>query len=911
MTTESPRPAGEAGSAAAVSGAAATRGSVFVLPASTTFRFSLLIAAVVVSSSMIYEAIYLATPRGPALATLIHECLARALASNPRGLIAQASALGRARACRAGAERVVGLWVLLGIGMLVVLAGALYWIQPWWYRRRMHLAPLTSQEAPAVVKRLEQLRQRAGTDPVIWLLQPLNFQPSAFAFGRFGRRCVAVSGGAVVAQGRQPAAFDAVVLHELSHIRNRDIDQTYLAIAIWRAFVVTALLPLAGLLIFSRQLSWPPLLWRVVVLALLAYLLRNSILRAREFDADARAAELDPGTSLGAVLTGLPPRRGWRLAHMGWVHPSGQDRAAALLDPAPLYRCGFWDGLAMGLVAALGAEAGQNLVYLLLTASSAGGLLPASVFALFSGVALAIAVWRMRFGQGGIRTARVWAVGLGLGLGVAIGPIIALDTAVGQAVAPDSLHTGAFIVLAIWVVLITLLFVSLPAWIGRWADAWQQRDRRVPARGGMIAAAIGTWVVLSIGLDLVLAQFTSVTAFDTTTKSVLEDYWTFDGYYAARTVGAWVVCLVFVAVPLAGYIAGRRQRPAGNARGSAPKPRAWLERGRPLALICLAGVVVVIAVPLITAAVARVRIAPAIRWNGVYYGNFLLFEGQMVILVAVLIALIAAATLTYVLSDTIAIAVATVVAALSVLAMMGSQALGNCVAPFNLTYGHQPASDCPAAGAPQSLASGIFPAAIEAALIGILLILAVRDAWILITRRAGLSDHPGLTTRVLGWLAAGAVAAAVIVGIALRVPDASAHNIQPIGSIGQDGWVYGPGYEFRLFPNWYHVTRDVRPGYTLVENDGTYSEIPGGLIVHVVQVRPIQVKGASQVLLGGVLALKKEYPNVQGNFYIQWIAVHDGITYYITFQTIPPYYTTLAYALSAMINTWHWNAISS
>jgi hypothetical protein len=52
----------------------------------------------------------------------------------------------------------------------------------------------------------------------------------------------------------------------------------------------------------------------------------------------------------------------------------------------------------------------------------------------------------------------------------------------------------------------------------------------------------------------------------------------------------------------------------------------------------------------------------------------------------------------------------------------------------------------------------------------------------------------GLTTRVLGWLAAGAAAAAVIVGIALRVPDASAHNIRPIGSIGQDGWVYGTGY---------------------------------------------------------------------------------------------------------------------
>lgn len=64
-------------------------------------------------------------------------------------------------------------------------------------------------------------------------------------------------------------------------------------------------------------------------------------------------------------------------------------------------------------------------------------------------------------------------------------------------------------------------------------------------------------------------------------------------------------------------------------------------------------------------------------------------------------------------------------------------------------------------------------------------------------------------------------------------------------------------------------------------------------------------------MLDGVSALKKEYPNVKGYFYIQWIAVHDGIEYVITFKTIPPDHTKLAFALSAMINTWHWNSISS
>ena len=829
-----PAPAGEpAGRPEA--GAAGAHGSVFALPARTSFRFALLIAAVLISTGMVYGAIYAATPRGAALVTLVRTCQARALAPHPHGLSAYATALGRSRACRAGAERAEGLWVLLGILVLGVLAGVLYWVQPWWYR--MHLAPLTGDESSALADRLEQLRERAGTGPVTWLLQPLNFQLSAFAFGRFRRRFVAVSGGAVVAQSRQPAAFDAVVLHELGHIRNRDIDQTYLAVAIWRAFVVAALLPMAWLLIFSRQLGSPPrLLWRVVVLTLIVYLLRNSILRAREFDADARVAELDPDTSLGAVLAGLPARRGWRVWHLGWVHPSGQDRAAALLDPAPLYRCGFWDGLAMGVVAATGAEAGQGLVYLLLTASPIGGLVPAFIFALFSGAALTVAMWRMQFLEGRTLTAGRWAVGLGLGIGVAIGPVITLQTAYDRGVAPDSLHTGAFAVLAIWVLLVTFIFMSVPAWIGRWADVWQQRERRVPARGGMIVAAIGTWIVLAIGIDLVLAHFTFVEDFTATSKLVLEQTWTFSGYDAARTVGAWMVCLVFIAVPLAGYIAGLR-RSAGDVRDTAPKPRVWLERSRPLISICLAGVVTVIAVTLVTAAVARARITPAIRWNGVYFAYFFLFEEQMVIFVAVMVALIAAATLTYALSDTIAIAVAAVVAALGVLVMMGSLTLGNCAAPFNLTYNHAPASDCP--GDPGFMAPRIFPAAIEAALIGILLIPAAYYAGNLVARRGGLSARPG--SRALRWLAAGVAVVAVTIGIALRVPDASAHGIQPIGSIGQDGWVNGTGYEIRLFPNWYHITRNVRHGYTLLANDGTFGGIPGELVISTKAISPTTI----------------------------------------------------------------------
>jgi Zn-dependent protease with chaperone function len=908
MTTGSPGKAlaGEAVGPPARDGSAGARVSVFALPAKTSFRFALLIVAVLTSSGMVYEAIYFATPRGAALATLMRVCQARALATHPQGYSAYAAALARSRACRAGGERVEGLWTLLGIGVLAVLAGAMYWAQPWWYRRHRRLVPLTSEEAPEVIERLEELRGRAGVGPVTWLQQPLNFAPSAFAFGRVRRRIVAVSGGAIVSQARQPAVFDAIVLHELGHIRNRDIDQTYLAVAIWWAFVVAALLPMAGLLI-SGKLSPPaPLIWRAVVLALLVYLLRNSILRSREFGADARVAELDPDTSLGQVLAGQPPRRGRRSWRMGWLHPSGRDRAAALLDPAPLYRSGFWDGLAIGLVAAMGAEAGRDLAERFLTPSPGTDLIPAFIFGLFSGAALTVAMWRMRLLPGGTATAGDWAVGLGLGLGVATGPVIALGTALDKGVAPDSLHTGSFIVIAIWVLLVTVLFVSFPAWIGRWADAWQQRERRVPARAGMMVAAVGTWVVLAIGIGLVLTNFTFVDQFDASTKTVWEQTWTSTGYDAARTTSAWAVVLVFIAVPLSGFLAGLRQRSPGGGRTGAPATRRWLNRARPAALICLAGVVAEIAVTLVTAAVARAHIAPAIRWNGLYYAQFLLSQEQMVILVAVIIALIAAAVLPYELSDTIAIAVAGAIGALGTLAMMGSQALGHCAAPFSPTYNNPPANDCP--GNPGFLTSGIFPAAIEAALIGILLIPAAHYGGTLIARRV---RRPRRRAVALRWLAVGVAAAAVIVGIAVRVPDASAHGIHPVGSIGEDGWVNGAGYEIRIFPNWYDNSPASSQGNILVLYDGRYTGVFADLTlvtVHVQRGATIHGKGGHAFRLQGAPGLTFVYPNVRGNYEQQWLVIRGALGYILTFRTIAPAQAFLEHNVSTMISSWRWNA---
>lgn len=883
------------------------------LPVSTSFRFTLLITAVAASSFLAYEGIYLATPSGAGLFSLLSRCRAQELAQHPTGVAAIASAAQQAASCYSGGERVEAWWGLLGVGVLVVLAGAIFLAQPWWVRRRKQLTELTGPDTADLVRRLEEVRQRAVAGPVVWLLQPLNPRLSAFAFGRPGRRFVAVSGGAAVAAIRAPAAFEAVTLHELAHIKNRDISQTYMALAMWRAFVVAALLPLAVVLIVSRVLGEPQLLiWRMAVLALIVYSLRNAILRSREFDADARARQIDHGIALDMVLANQPAdirRLAWPLR---WKHPSGRDRVAALADPAPLFRFRFWDGLGMGLVAALGAAAAHEIVTLLSTTTvGIHWVVPAIVFAAFAGPALTVAMWRRQSREPERGPVQGWAGGLGLGVGLAVGPVVVPEAAYSQALAPDHWSLASVGVLAVWIVLVVLVFAPFPVWVGLWADAWQLRGdtaaSRVPARGAMVAAAVAAWAVMAAGLYLLLENFTVILGQPSAADEwhglpeLLRDM----AVVIVQATSGWLVCLLVVGIPVAAAVAHPRWRGAASANGPSPRRRRWLV---PVSL-GLAGSLAAVALLLAVSALSHGDIAQAVRWSPDFAVRFTYFEQQAIVVIAVVCALGTAARVRSALGAALSVVVAAAVAAAGGTALPNVRSMDHCFSSLSLMYRNPPPGSCLTSPDLQTLRTVV----LGAALVSLLFAPAAYGVGMLLRRRPGRERQPA-GVKALGWLAAAVAAVAAVTGTALWGPGAAAQGVKPLGGIGDDGWIRGYGYQVRLIPTWYETSTNAKVPQPLL-----FYPLDGGEIeIDAVEATPAAVAadrsllsrlGAHAAALDGAPGLLLVRSVAVDNVLEQWFVVRGPVFYVVTLYASPAFAedsTYLENAYAFMLRSWQW-----
>lgn len=321
------------------------------------------------------------------------------------------------------------LFVLL---ILLVLVLVQYFLAPVLRIRRRRLVRLRLDSIPGLDRTLRECCALAGVR-VVFLLDVLNPRVGGVAFGLPGRRYVALNRGLLVLAGNDPESFRAIVLHELAHVRNRDIDLTTLTLAVWRSFVFGVLVPVGVLLLFDDDFAdgYDPWLtvWQLVLTSGIALLVRNSVLRSREHHADLRSVHW-AGSAAG--LLGVLDRKDHdRWAHR-WLrlHPSPAQRRDAVNGWHPLLRSTAGEFLALGLVAGLGwPTVLQQLALPELLAEEvryAGWQLAALTVPV--GLVLAFAVWRSvlfaRMSRGRSRgTALGTAFAAGLVLGVVVTPV--------------------------------------------------------------------------------------------------------------------------------------------------------------------------------------------------------------------------------------------------------------------------------------------------------------------------------------------------------------------------------------------------------------------------------------------------------------------------------------------------------
>jgi Zn-dependent protease with chaperone function len=467
------------------------------LSAETTYRFVLLIIAVIASSAWIY---FIITPPGPKEAIQIYaSCFAAgpdvpAADIAPGGtyndwLLAQQAQVTNWTRCVSDQYLGHAGWNLLGVVLPVTLALVIYWLLPEWRIRRRRLTPLGLADSPELVACLNDLVGVAGLAGMakapVFLLEPANPAVGGTAFGRRGREYVCLTGGLVTKFSTDLPVFRAVVLHELAHLRNGDVTMTYLAVAVWRAFVIATLLPLVW---FVAPLAWSGLAaelgWRVVALTALVYFARNAVLRVREFHADATAASWDgDGHAWRGVLADLPSRQGtgWRWLRWLRAHPRPADRRHAADDPGVLFRLRFWAMFPAGMAVAIAfwsllLPLGQPLMPHGVVAATQGLLL--ALAPLVAGV-IAVPVWRaeayaLTSGRPMPGTVRA---GLGFAAGTLVGGAVSLPGA-SAATARESLlpvagaDTASGLMLAGLTLLAVVGVVLLVGWIGCCARAW-------------------------------------------------------------------------------------------------------------------------------------------------------------------------------------------------------------------------------------------------------------------------------------------------------------------------------------------------------------------------------------------------------------------------------------------------------
>ncbi len=323
---------------------------------------------------------------------------------------------------------------------LLLLAGAalaIFVVTPAWIRHRWRACEITDEDVPGLLQQLSCLAGQAGLRHTpVFLWNPLGIVPASVSFGGFGRHRVVMTGALAFQSLTEPDAFRAVMLHELAHLRNGDVTKTMLALAVWRAFLITSL-PAYFAVSFVTNDGVLDLIQPIMFagIAVMILLMRNGLLRVRELYADVRVSSWEcPEQGIARQLSVLAPVAKWR--RLLSPHPSPPRRLDLLRSTDPLFRFGSWQALGLGAATGVLALLIPALFGGFMAARSnvvgSGGfgtfavLLASPLVVVVCGLSTAgIVAWRSQFQAvlRGRRSAGVLRVSFAFSAGLSLGPV--------------------------------------------------------------------------------------------------------------------------------------------------------------------------------------------------------------------------------------------------------------------------------------------------------------------------------------------------------------------------------------------------------------------------------------------------------------------------------------------------------
>ena len=438
----------------------------FALPPSTTFRFILLLIAVLGASLYIFGYLYITIPTKFQLtdtAVNNYEIVRQTHSANTDA--DSQMIIAAAYRYLVPADQNEAFWTLGCTLLETGLALLIFLLFPTLLQCQRRLRSLDENPAYlALSQHLAHLCQglMLPAQPT-FLMDTRNYSTiDGETFGYFGKYYVVLSLGLINEFRIHPDVFDAYVLHELAHVRNKDINKTYFTISLCLAFIITALLPLLPILIplyyneitaffLAALLSKLPLYFnaphgtliqsfQIIGLLLVVVFSGSSVLRAREIYADIRAASWHNNTQQ-FIATLFGPRTQQPQSHLAhWLmpfrfHPAVQSRQELLNDPQKVSALRFGDIFGAGIATTIAFPNIVEFVYLFHLFGYVGAIgavaitTAALIVSLLLVSILTSALWYQKLFNGSRTMNLRLAIRLsfGLGLGLLLGFLLSLQ----------------------------------------------------------------------------------------------------------------------------------------------------------------------------------------------------------------------------------------------------------------------------------------------------------------------------------------------------------------------------------------------------------------------------------------------------------------------------------------------------